>query len=149
MTPRRWAWLLALAVAAYLVLAGVRGWALLTSGEPAGVLLGASVLALPVVGAWVVWREIAFGYATQQMGSRLAAEGDLPVDDFARMPSGRIVPEDAQRFLAAERERVDEDPEDWRAWYRFGLALDAARDRRRARAAMREARRLWVLSQAG
>lgn len=142
MTPRRWAWLLAAAVAAYLVLAAVRGWALLTSGEFAGVLLGIAVFALPIVGAWVVWREIAFGYATQEMGAQLATEGDLPVDDFARLPSGRITPEDAQRFLADERRRVDERPEDWRSWYRFGLALDAARDRRRARAAMREARRL-------
>lgn len=143
MTPRRWAWLLAAAVAAYLVLAGVRGWALVTSGEVTGVLLGVAVFALPIVGAWVVWREIAFGYAMQAMGQQLAAQGDLPVDDFARMPSGRIVPEDAQRFLVAERERVDERPEDWSSWYRFGLAQDAARDRRRARAAMREAQRLW------
>jgi cytochrome c-type biogenesis protein CcmH/NrfG len=142
MTPRRWAWLLAIAVAAYLLLAGVRGWALLTSGQLAGVLLGAAVLALPVVGAWVLWREIAFGYATQQMGEQLATEGDLPIDDFARLPSGRMAPEDARRFLDAERERVDADPEDWRAWYRLGLALDASRDRTRARAAMREARRL-------
>ncbi len=144
MTPRGWAWLLAAAVGAYLLLAGVRGWALLTSGEVEGVLLGVAVLALPVVGAWVVWREIAFGYAMQQMGRRLEALGDLPIDDFARMPSGRIVPEDAQRFLAAERARVDEHPEDWKAWFRFGLALDASRDRRRARAAMREARRLFT-----
>ena len=142
MTPRRWAWLLAGAVAAYLILAGVRGWALVTSGDPTGVLLGVAVLALPFVGAWVVWREISFGYAMQDMGRRLEAEGDLPIDDFARTPSGRIVPEDAQRFLAAERARVDAYPDDWRAWYRFGLALDAARDRRRARAAMREAHRL-------
>lgn len=143
MTPRRWAWLLAVAVAAYLVLAGVRGWALLTSGQVTGVLLGVAVFALPIVGAWVVWREIAFGYAMQAMGSELASEGDLPIDDFASTPSGRIVAEDAQRFLASERERVDANPEDWKSWYRFGLALDASRDRRRARAAMREARRLW------
>lgn len=144
MTPRGWAWLLAVAVAAYLVLAGVRGWALVTSGDPAGVVLGVAVFALPIVGAWVVWREIAFGYAMQRMGAELVVDGDLPVDDFARMPSGRVVPEDAQRFLVAERERVEQRPEDWRSWYRLGLALDAARDRRRARAAMREARRLWA-----
>lgn len=143
MNPRRWAWLLAVAVAAYLFLAGVRGWALITSGEATGVLLGVAVFALPIVGAWVVWREIAFGYAMQQMGAQLAAEGDLPIDDFARTPSGRIVPEDAQRFVEAERARVDERPEEWQSWYRFGLAQDAARDRRRARAAMREARRLY------
>lgn len=143
MTPRRWAWLLAVAVAAYLVLAGVRGWALVTSGQTTGVLLGIAVFALPVVGAWVVWREIAFGYSMQAMGAQLASEGDLPIDDFARTPSGRIVLEDAQRFLAVERERVEANPQDWKSWYRFGLAQDAARDRRRARAAMREARRLW------
>lgn len=146
MTPRRWAWLLAAAVAAYLVLAGVRGWALLTSGEATGFLLGLAVFALPVVGVWVVWREIDFGYAMQAMGAQLEAERDLPVDDFARMPSGRITSEDAQRFLAAERERLDAQPQDWKSWYRFGLALDASRDRRRARAAMREARRLWRAS---
>lgn len=144
MTPRRWAWILAAAVAAYLVLAGVRGWVLLTSGDPTATLLGAAVLALPFVGAWVVWREISFGYAMQDMGRRLAEEGDLPVDDFARTPSGRIVVEDAQRFLAVERARVEERPDDWKSWYRFGLAHDAARDRRRARAAMREARRLFA-----
>jgi cytochrome c-type biogenesis protein CcmH/NrfG len=142
-TPRRWAWLLAAAVAAYLVLAGVRGWALVTSGDATGVFLGVAVLALPIVGAWVVWREIAFGYAMQEMGRRLEAEGDLPIDDFARMPSGRIAPDDAKRFLADERARVEERPDDWKSWYRFGLALDASRDRRRARAAMREARRLF------
>ncbi|MBM3686639.1 MAG: hypothetical protein FJW85_06525 [Actinobacteria bacterium] len=143
MTPRRWAWVLAAAVAAYLLLAGIRGWALLTSGEASGVLLGLAVFALPVVGAWVVWREIDFGYAMQAMGAQLGDERDLPVDDFARMPSGRIDPQDAQRFLGAERERLDAHPQDWKSWYRFGLALDASRDRRRARAAMREARRLW------
>ena len=122
MTPRRWAWLLVVAVVVYFLLAGTRGWALLTSGDTAGVFLGAAVLVLPVIGAWVVWREVAFGYAMQAMGADLAACGDLPIDDFART--------------------VEADPHDWRGWYRFGLAQDAARDRRRARAAMREALRL-------
>ena len=79
MTPRRWAWLLVVAVVVYFLLAGTRGWALLTSGDTAGVFLGAAVLVLPVIGAWVVWREVAFGYAMQAMGADLAACGDLPV----------------------------------------------------------------------
>ena len=142
MTPRRWEWLLVVAVVAYFLLAGTRGWALLTSGDTAGVFLGAAVLVLPVIGAWVVWREVAFGYAMQEMGADLAARGDLPIDDFARTASGRMLPSEGQRFLAAERARVEADPHYWRGWYRFGLAQDAARDRRRARAAMREALRL-------
>ncbi|MGI9196447.1 MAG: hypothetical protein ACR2KE_03195 [Candidatus Nanopelagicales bacterium] len=143
MTPRRWAAVLVLAVIAYLVLAGWRGVALIASGSPTAVLLGIFVLVIPVIGAWVVWREVSFGYAMQAMGHELEREGDLPVDDFARTPSGRIQPADAERFFAAERARVESAPADWRGWYRLGLAYDAARDRKRAREAMRRARSLF------
>lgn len=143
MTPRTWALVLVVAVAAYLLLAGARGVALITSGEVVPVALGIAVLVIPFIGAWVVWREISFGYAMQRMGRQLVAEGDLPVDDFERTPSGRMVREEAERFFAAERERVEAQPDDWRSWYRLGLAYDAARDRRRAREAMRRARRLY------
>lgn len=143
MTPRTWALVLVVAVAAYLLLAGARGVALITSGEVVPVGLGIAVLVIPFIGAWVVWREISFGYAMQRMGRQLVAEGDLPVDDFERTPSGRMVREEAERFFAAERERVEAQPDDWRSWYRLGLAYDAARDRRRAREAMRRARRLY------
>lgn len=142
MTPRRWAAVLTVAVIAYLVLAGWRGILLVLSGRPVSVMLGVAVLVIPLIGAWVVWREIAFGFAMQEMGRELEAAGDLPVDDFARMPSGRVTAEDAERFFVAERDRVAAAPDDWRGWYRLGLAYDAARDRRRAREAMREARRL-------
>lgn len=143
MTPRAWAFLLVVAVAAYLLLAGARGVALVSSGQVLPVALGVAVLVLPFIGAWVVWREISFGFAMQRMGRQLVAEGDLPIDDFERLPSGRMVREDAARFFSAERERVEAHPEDWRSWYRLGLAYDAGRDRRRARGAMRRARALF------
>lgn len=143
MTPRAWAVVLVAAVAAYLVLAGARGIALITSGDAVPAALGIAVLVIPFIGAWVVWREISFGHAMQRMGRQLGAEGDLPVDDFARMPSGRLVREDAERFFAAESARVEARPDDWRSWYRLGLAYDAGRDRRRAREAMRHALRLF------
>jgi len=142
-TPRAWAIVLVIAVAGYLFLAGARGVALIASGQIVAVALGIAVLVVPFIGAWVVWREVSFGYAMQQMGRQLQAEGGLPVDDFERTPSGRIVQEDAQRFFATERERVEAAPDDWRAWYRLGLAYDAGRDRRRAREAMRRARALF------
>jgi len=142
-SPRAWAIVLVVAVAAYLALAGARGVALVTSGQLVAVVLGVAVLVVPFIGAWVVWREVSFGYAMQQMGRRLLEEGDLPVDDFERMPSGRILRDDAERFFLAERERVEMNPDDWRAWYRLGLAYDAGRDRRRAREAMRRARSLF------
>lgn len=139
---RGWAVVLVIAVAVYLLLAGARGWALITSGDPVAIALGLSVLAIPVVGAWVVWREVAFGAAMQRMGERLAAEGDLP-EELPRTASGRYDRDAADTAFEGERARVEAQPHDWRGWYRLALAYDAARDRRRAREAMREARRLF------
>lgn len=146
MTGRRWAIVLVVAVIAYLVLAGWRGLLLIASGEPVAIALGLAVVVIPLIGAWIVWREVQFGLATQRMGQAMAAEGSLPVDDFARTPSGRVVKEDAARFFAEEKAHVEQHPEDWRAWYRLGLAYDAARDRSRAREAMRHARKLFEQS---
>jgi len=140
--PRAWVVLLVVAVTAYLVLAAWRGATFVASGGPSSVVLGIAVIVLPVIGAWLVWREIRFGREMESMGRELEADGDLPVDDFARTPSGRVTTEDAQRFFEREKARVDAHPGDWRSWYRLGLAYDAARDRTRARAAMREAIRL-------
>lgn len=137
--PRAWVIVLVVAVSAYLVLAVWRGTAFLSAGSVTSVVLGIAVLALPLLGAWLVWREVRFGRAMESMGRALEAEGDLPLDDFERTPSGRVTPEDAQRFFEREKARVDADPDDWRGWYRLGLAYDAARDRTRARTAMREA----------
>ena len=69
-------------VAVYLVLVGWRGVLLLGEGTPTTVLLGLAVIALPFVGAWVIWREIQFGLESQQMARELEREGGLPVDDL-------------------------------------------------------------------
>ncbi len=142
MSPRIWVTVLVVAIGGYLLLAVLRGGAFLGSGDPLNLLLGASVIVIPVVGGWLVWREIVFGRRMQTLGETLGLEGDLPVDDFPRTPSGRIEPEAAEEFFARERQRVEAEPESWRGWYRLGLAYDAARDRRRARDAMGEAIRL-------
>lgn len=143
MTARRWTIVLVIAVAAYMVLAGWRGVILIASGQPVAMGLGLAVLVIPLVGAWIVWREVQFGMATQRMGEELAADGGLPLDDFARTASGRVEMADATRFFEQEKASVERAPQDWRAWYRLGLAYDAARDRKRARESMREARRLY------
>jgi Flp pilus assembly protein TadD len=49
---------------------------------------------------------------------------------------------DADAVFPAYRADAEEHPDDWRAWYRLGLAYDAAGDRRRAREAVRTAIRL-------
>ncbi len=123
----------------YLVLVGYRGVLLVGSGDPLEVVLGVGVLLLPVVGAYAVWHEVRFGFATQRLARELDAAGRWPQEQLPTMPSGRPDRAAADALFEVRREEVEAAPEDWQAWFRLALAYDDARDRRRARAAMRRA----------
>ena len=123
----------------YAALVGVRGVQLIASGEPVGVGLGLAVLIVPLVVLWALVRELAFGRATETMARELDAAGRLPPDDLERTASGRVVRESADAAFAGYRAEAEAAPGDWGAWFRLSCAYDAARDRRRARAAMRHA----------
>lgn len=129
-------------LALYIVLVGQRAWILLTSGDPIGVAMGAGLALLPLLAAWGLAREVHFGVRAEQLGRRLEREGALPQDDVAVRPSGRVVRADGDAVFPRYRDEVEARPDDWRAWYRLGLAYDAAGDRRRAREAVRTAIRL-------
>ncbi|MHC8497260.1 MAG: hypothetical protein ACYYNF_09790, partial [Actinomycetes bacterium] len=109
MNARVWVVVLVGAVGAYIVLAGVRGWAFLDSGTLVGAALGVAVLIIPALGVWLVWREVRFGRQLQTIGRTLAEIGDLPVDDFPRTPSGRVQLPAAQEWFAREKLRVEQD----------------------------------------
>jgi hypothetical protein len=126
----------------YIVVAAKWGIALVATGEPIAVGLGGAVLVLPALGVWLVVREWSLAVQVQRMADELAAEGRLPVDDLPRSPAGRIDRAAADVAFAAVRADVEAAPEDWSGWFRLGFAYDAARDRRRARAALRTAARL-------
>jgi tetratricopeptide (TPR) repeat protein len=137
---RTTALLLTAALAVYLVLLAERAVALLRSGTPAGVALGAGVLVLPVLGVWTVVATWRSGLRIQRLTRRLDAEGGLPdVSDLPRMSSGRVDRKAADAWFEQRRAEVERDPQDWRAWYRLAYAYDMAGDRRRARATMRKA----------
>lgn len=129
-------------LALYILLVGQRAWILLTSGDPIGVAMGAGLAVLPLLAAWGLGRELRFGVRAQQLGRRLEREDALPQDEVAVRPSGRVVREDGDAVFPRYRDDVEAHPDDWRAWYRLGLAYDAAGDRRRAREAVRTAIRL-------
>lgn len=139
MTARTVAWILALAVGVYLVFTAARSWALIASGDPVPILLGLSVIVFPLLGAWLIGRELIFGLRSQSLGRELGAEGGLPIDDLPRTPSGRIQRDAADERFVEYQVEVEQDPDDWRRWYRLAIAYDDARDRKRARAAMRRA----------
>lgn len=133
----------------YIVLVGQRAVLLLTSGDPIGVGMGGALIVLPLIATWALGRELWFGVRAEQLGKRLGAEGGLPEEDVAVKPSGRVVREDADALFPAYRAQVEAAPDDWRAWYRLGLAYDASGDRRRAREAVRTAIRLESASRRG
>ena len=139
MSTRVVVWILALAVGVYLLFTAARSWALIASGDPVPILLGISVIFFPLLGAWLIARELIFGLRTQSLGRELGSEGGLPVDDLPRTPSGRIQRDAADERFAQYQGEVEDEPGDWRRWYRLAIAYDDARDRKRARSAMRRA----------
>jgi tetratricopeptide (TPR) repeat protein len=123
----------------YLVLVGLRAIAFLGTGQPLGIGIGIALLLLPVLGAWALVRELLFGLRSGRLVRALAAEEPLPGDDLPRRPSGRVERAAADEAFEGYAHAVEHDPDDWRAWLRLGLAYDASGDRRRARAAVRQA----------
>ncbi|WP_241489380.1 tetratricopeptide repeat protein [Leucobacter celer] len=123
----------------YFVFAGIRAFALLASAQPVPVIMGAAMLILPLIGVWALLRELQFGRSATRLADRLAAEGLLPDEPVATHPSGRPMREDADAAFPRYRDETEADPESWRAWMRLGIVYDACGDRKRARAAIRQA----------
>jgi hypothetical protein len=127
------------ALIVYFVLIGIRGVFLLTQPKWDLKVLGGAVLALPLVGIWVVVAELRFGQATQRLADALDEDDDPAVPELPRTPSGRVDRRAADAVFDVRRAEVEADPDNWQRWYRLALAYDAAGDRRRAREAMRDA----------
>jgi len=142
MSARIGVFVIAAALALYIVLVGQRAVLLLMSGDVVGTLMGVALVVLPLIAAWGLGRELWFGVRAEQLARRLEAEGAVPTEEVAVRPSGRVLREDGDAIFPAYRRAAEENPDDWRAWYRLGLAYDAAGDRRRAREAVRRAIRL-------
>lgn len=121
----------------YLVLVSQRAVLFMAAGEPIAIVIGAALLVLPIIGVAALLFEIRFGILTERMVKQLEAEDALPEDDLPRRPSGRYEREAADAAFPAYAAAARAAPDDWRAWFRLGLAYDACGDRRRARGAIR------------
>lgn len=109
---------------------------------PVAQAIGWALVVLPLIGAWALVAELRFGFAAERLARRLEAEGGLPDDEVPVRASGRVERQAADEAFARHAEAVQVNPESWAHWFRLALAYDAARDRRRARWALREAIRL-------
>lgn len=140
-SPKFWVTVLTLAAFAYASFAMWRAWALFVDGSVYLKMFAVAVVVIPILGLVLIIREINFGISMQRMGQQLAREGGLPLDDQPRTASGRVVREAADsRFAELAQQGV---PRDWREWFHIAIAYEDARDRKRARAAMRTAEKLF------
>ncbi|ACZ22249.1 hypothetical protein Sked_23340 [Sanguibacter keddieii DSM 10542] len=126
-------------LALYVVAVLGRVVALVQTGEPVAVVFGLGVAVLPVLVVALLVREWWTGVTVQRMAGVLAADGELPVDTLPRSPGGRIDRSAADAQFGEYRDRVEAEPESWRAWYLLAFAYDASGDRKRARSSLRTA----------
>jgi tetratricopeptide (TPR) repeat protein len=140
--PRTTAILLTAALAVYLVVVGqIAYWLLVVGGF--AVALGVGVVLLMAVGVWVVSATVWFGVRVERLARQLARERGLPgVSRLPVRPSGWVEWAEAIAFFEERKAELDEEPTDWRRWYRLAYAYDLAGDRPRARETMRQALRL-------
>ena len=134
---------LCVAMLVYFAFLGRMAFALIASGRPAAVGLGVAVLIMPAIGLWAMIATLRSGFAHQRLARLIAAEGmEVDASALPRRPSGRIERDAADALFATIRTEVEDQPGDWRGWYRLARAYDYAGDRRRAREAMKTAREL-------
>src|SRR5690606_15502325 len=90
-------------------------------------------------GVWALGREIIFGMHSTSLVDQLDDEGLLPDDLGEASARGKADRALADAAFPRYREETESDPERWQNWARLGIVYDACGDRKRARAAMREA----------
>jgi hypothetical protein len=150
MRPRTAALLVTAVMVVYLALMGQVAVWLFQAGTGLAISLAVAVFMLPVVGIWIAVVNLRFGIQVERLARRLADEGGLPdTSALPRRPSGRIESAAAVAWFDERKTELDEEPTDWRRWYRLAQAYDLAGDRRRGWESMRQALRLSARSGGG
>lgn len=139
MSSRIWAIVMAALLMLYLVLVTQLAFRLFAVDELVAKALGGALIVLPLVGLWALVVELVFGVRSERLGRDLAAQGELPLQDLPRKPSGRVDRAAADAAFGQYQAEAESAPERWESWYRLGLAYDACGDRRRARQSIRRA----------
>lgn len=126
----------------YVLLFGYRALVLISGDEPVGMAIGILMLLFPVVAIWSLWLELKFGIAAEKLDRQLSEE-NFPNLELELRPSGRATKESAAVAFEKAKAATELNQTDWRYWFRLGQAYEAAGDRKRARAAIRQAIRLF------
>jgi hypothetical protein len=121
----------------YLVLVAQLAIRLIVIDDLVSRAIGAALIVFPIIGLWALIAELIFGIRSQQLVTKLATAGELPIDNLPSKASGRPLRSAADAEFPRYKAEVEADPDSWQAWFRLGLAYDASGDRRRARRAIR------------
>jgi len=128
------------ALIVYFLMLGRIAMAFIMSGKSAAIGLGLALLILPMIGIWAMVSTLRAGFAHQRLARIIHDEGmELDVSGLERTPSGRVRRDAADALFDLVRRELENDPDNWRRWYRLARAYDYAGDRRRAREAMSKA----------
>ncbi|HZU49744.1 MAG TPA: hypothetical protein VFA16_21190 [Mycobacterium sp.] len=128
------------ALLVYLALLARIAVVMIGSGRAAATSLGLALLVLPAIGLWAMIATLRAGFAHQKLARLIADDGmELDISALPRRPSGRIDRQAADVLFDTVRAELQENPNDWRRWYRLARAYDYAGDRGRAREAMKKA----------
>lgn len=131
--------LMGLLLLLYLALVTQLAFRLFAVGNPVATGIGVALIVLPILGVWALVAEFLFGIRSHRLGAIITGEGDLPAASLPLRPSGRPIRSAADAVFPRYQAAVENDPENWKSWFRLGLAYDACGDRRRARQSIRKA----------
>lgn len=133
---KRIAFILSAVLAVYLGFAFSRGLDLLKADSAAVKLLGFCVLVLPVLGGWLVIREVLFGFKSTNMGQRVPEQ---------MLPSREIKArsDEADAYLEIAVARTKEAQDEWQNWFCVALGYDLVGERKLARESMQYAVELF------
>jgi len=126
-------------VALYFTLVAGRAVTFVRADEAAAKALGVALLVLPAIGVWYLIHEWRLGTTVQRMADVLDAQNRLPIHDGETKPSGKLTEESANAVFEVAQRSVEENPDDWVAWFHVAYAYEASGDRSMARKSLRHA----------
>jgi hypothetical protein len=134
---KRIVFILTVVLFVYLGFAFSRGIDLLKTDNGAVKLLGFCVLILPLLGGWLVIREVRFGFKSSQMGNQ--------VSDVL-LPQREIKPRspEADEYLEAAVARTKDAQDVWQNWFCVALGYDLVGERKLARESMQYSVELYT-----
>ena len=139
MTKRIGVAIMSVTLLIFMVVLGIWAWGLIQTGDPVPVAVGIVLIVVGLLGLTILYKELSFASRASKLGDRLEAQGTFPSEPLDVMPSGRFYQEDGDKLFEKYAEEVKTSPEDWSAWFKLGLAYDAAGDRKRGIKAVRHA----------